>query len=101
MIEKNNPLYIVTIPMNKPADFIKEMDFFNLFQSHFVGVYGLELSVNVIVSDSGEETCEIVFKGVEEAIQAVIEVLKEMGLSPAFEHDYSKYIDGEDPNDYH
>ena len=96
-MSEKNPLYMVIIPMNMSADFVKEMDFYSLFQNHFASVYGLELSVNI----TGEDTCEIVFRGVEEAIQAVIEVLKEMGLAPTYKYDYSKYLDSGDPNDYH
>ena len=96
-MNKKDPLYMVIIPMNMSADFVKEMDFYSLFQNHFESIYSLELSVN----ETGEDKCEIVFRGVEEAIHAVIEVLKEMGLSPTYKHDYSKYIDSVDPNDYH
>jgi len=96
-MSEKNPLYMVIIPMNMSADFVKEMDFYSLFQSHFESIYSLELSVN----ETGVDKCEIVFRGVEEAIQAVIEVLKEMGLAPTYKYDYSKYLDSGDPNDYH
>ena len=89
-------LYMVIIPMNMSAELVKEMDFYSLFQNHFASVYGLELSVK----ETSEDRCEIIFKGVEDAISAVIEVLKEMGLAPTYKQDYSKYLDG-DPNDYH
>ena len=96
MSDSQETIYQVIIPISKSAEFVKAMDFYVLFQTHFMSIYGLELYVN----EKSENSSEIIFKGNEKSIQVVIEVLKEMGLSPSYKHDYSKYTDG-DPNDYH
>lgn len=96
MSDSQETIYQVIIPISKSAEFVKTMDFYVLFQTHFMRIYGLELYVN----EKSENSSEIIFKGNEKSIQVVIEVLKEMGLTPSYKHDYSKYTDG-DPNDYH
>ena len=93
--DKSDAKYIVIIPMKKSADFVKKMDFYTLFQRYFVQVYKLELKVKEI----DENNCEVIFKGFEPAIMAVVQVLKEMGLSPIFETKESKTIDN--PTKYH
>lgn len=96
MSDNKEVSYQIIIPISKSAEFVRTMDFYLLFQTHFMSVYGLELYVN----EKSENTSEIIFKGSEKSIQVVIEVLKEMGLTPSYKYDYSKYTDGE-PNDYH
>lgn len=97
MSDSQEMIYQVIIPINKSAEFVKTMDFYLLFQTHFMSVYGLELYVN----EKSENSSEIIFKGDEKSIAVVIDVLKEMGLTPSYKYDYSKYIDDSDPNDYH
>jgi len=93
----DDTLYEVIIPIKQSAEFVKGMDFYLMFQDHFVTVYGLELRVD----EKGENECEIVFKGSKKAIQVVVDTLKEMGLVPSYKVDYSKYLRDIDPNDYH
>ena len=68
--------YTITIPMNLHSDVLKGMDFYKMFQLYFCKVYDLEMRVNPCEGD----TSELIFKGEETAIQAVCQVLQEMGL---------------------
>ena len=94
-MNQKEPLFMVIIPMKKSAEFVKEMDFYNLFQQYFVRIYGLKLDVKEI----DDNNCEVIFKGSEPAIQAVVQVLSEMGMTPVFTPSDSKFID--DPKKYH
>jgi len=71
--------YTITIPMSMSAEKLKEMDFYNLFQMYFLQSYDLK----VTVKETGENESEMIFVGSHQAAQAVISVLKEMGLKVA------------------
>lgn len=91
---KAETIYIISIPMAVGAEELMAMDFYRGFQSHFFKIYSLELKINPLT----EDTCEMIFRGSEQATQAVIEVLKEMGLEPIYLTE-DKYINN--PTKYH